>query len=452
MTDEKEIVLCRPRQFLPKQKQVFDLIFNEDGQKTKYLLYSGAVRAGKTLLLSQVGIKAALDYPGSIGMVLSNSYSQLRDAVFKTFIEEIKAYQTTLDENGIPIELITYTTSPGKMDVSFYNGSEIMFRSCDKEEKIRGVTLDWFELDEPIQMKEDVFKQLMARISGKRMPFHFGLLATNPGAESHWIYKNFYRNSDKERFLTVETNVYENTLLPNYTEYIKDLETNYDMDWTRRFLEGHWGAFSGQIYKMFNTDKHVRDFDQDLKNVPGIERYIAGVDFGIRDPTCILVLMKTKANTLFVINEFYESEKTSFEIANILKKLNTKYNFTKVYCDPSSADLIKQAFDLGVPIGKFDNNEVKSYANNAVAPGIAKLQSTFKADHRITIHSSCTNLIRSIQSYRYKNADNDIPLKEDDHAADALRYALTDYNPIPDDTMFGCGNFMDRLGRLRRST
>jgi hypothetical protein len=162
--------------------------------------------------------------------------------------------------------------------------------------------------------------------------------------------------------------------------------------------------------------------------------------------------MKTKANTLFVISEFYESEKTSFEIANIIKKLHSKYNFTKVYCDPSAADLVKQAFDLGVPIGKFDNNEVKSYANNAVAPGIAKLQSTFKADHRITIHSSCTNLIRSIQSYRYKNADNDVPLKEDDHAADALRYALTDYNPIPDETEFGCGSFIDRLGRLKRST
>lgn len=456
MSEEKEIVLCRPRQFLPKQKQVFDLIFQENlGENGKLLnnygLYSGAYGAGKTLLLAQVGIKASMDYPGAKGLVGSLSYTQLKDVIFQTFIDEIDGYQRVLNDNNIPIQIAEHTISPGKMNITFYNGSEIMFRACEDSEKLKGRNLEWFMLDEPIEMKAEVFKQLMARLRGGNMPFHFGLLATNPGAENHWIYQYFYMDK-KPGYFAVDTNTYDNILIPNYEEYIKSMEARYDPDWVRRYLEGHWGAFSGQIYKMFNTNKHVRDFDQDLKNVPGIERYIAGVDFGIRDPTCILVLMKTKANTLFVISEFYESEKTSFEIANIIKKLHLKYNFTKVYCDPSAADLVKQAFDLGVPIGKFDNNEVKSYANNAVAPGIAKLQSTFKADHRITIHSSCTNLIRSIQSYRYKNADNDIPLKDDDHAADALRYALTDYNPIPDETEFGCGHFKDRLGRLRRAT
>ena len=449
MSDEQELILPRPRQFLTKQKEVFDLVFDDSNDKTRYVLYSGAVRAGKTLLLAHVGVKAALDYPGSVGMVLSNIYPQLKDAVFKTFVEEIAEYQKILDENNIPIELMRYTTSPGKMDLFFYNGSSIMFRSCDKEEKIRGVTLDWFELDEPIQMKEDIFKQLMARISGKKMPFHFGLLATNPGAENHWIYKNFYTKK-ADRFFTVETNVYENVLLPSYTEYIKDLESNYDPDWTRRFLHGYWGAFSGQIYKSFSVDKHVRDFDPELKNVPGIDRFFAGVDWGIRDPCCILVLMKTRANNLFVIEEYYENERSSFETAHTIAKLHKKYNFTKVYCDPSAADLVKQAFDLGVPIGRFDNGEVKSYANNQVSPGIAKLQSTFK-NNKITIHSSCINLIRSLQSYRYKG-DGETPLKEDDHAADSLRYSLTDYTPILDETEFGCGKFMDRLGRLRRST
>ncbi len=403
-----------------------------------YGLYSGAYGAGKTLLLAHVGIKASLDYPGCKGLVGSLSYTQLRDVIFQTFIDEIEQYQRVLNDNGIPIQIATFTISPGKMNIVFYNKSEIMFRACDNSEKLKGRNLDWFELDEPIEMKSEVFKQLMARLRDKNMPFHFGLLATNPGAENHWIYQYFYVDK-KPGYFAVDTNTYDNVLIPNYEEYIKSMEARYDPDWVRRYLHGHWGAFSGQIYKMFNQDKHVRNFDQSLKNVPGIERYFAGVDFGIRDPTCILILMKTKANNLFVIEEFYESEKTSYEIANIIKKFHLKYNFTKVYCDPSAADLVKQAFDLGVPIGKFDNNEVKSYANNSVSPGIAKLQSTFKSENKITIHSSCINLIRSIQSYRYKNVDNDIPLKDDDHAADALRYALTDYNPIPDETEFGCG-------------
>jgi hypothetical protein len=147
--------------------------------------------------------------------------------------------------------------------------------------------------------------------------------------------------------------------------------------------------------------------------------------------------MKTKENNLFVLEEYYESERTSEETAKVIAQLHKKYNFTNVYCDPSAADLILNTYNLGVPMGRFENGEVKSHANNQVAPGIAKLQSTFK-NERITINTSCVNLIRSLSAYRYKG-DGETPLKEDDHAADSLRYALTDYDPITEDCEFGCG-------------
>jgi PBSX family phage terminase large subunit len=454
MSYSEEIILTRPRQFLPKQKEVFDLIFKvnigDNGKPiTNYGLYSGAFGAGKTMLLAHVGIKAALDYPKSIGFVGSLTYNQIRDVVFRKFCNEIEKYQETLNASNIPVKLATFTTSPGKMNINFYNGSEIWFRSCDNERNLAGKDLDWFALDEPVDLPEGVMTQLIGRLRGENIPFHFGLLATNPGAENHWIYKYFYMDK-KPGYFAVDTSTYDNILIPNQEEYIKSMESRYDTDWVRRYLKGVWGAFSGQIYKTFNQEKHTRKFDQELKNVPGIDRYFAGVDWGIRDPCCILVLMKTKANNLFVIEEYYESEKSSFETAHRIAELHKKYNFTKVYCDPSAADLVKQTHDLGVPIGRFDNGEIKSYANNAVSPGIAKLQSTFK-NNKITIHTSCVNLVRSLLAYRYKN-DGETPLKEDDHAADALRYALTDYSPIPDETMFGCGRFIGKYGNLKRAT
>jgi len=434
-----EIILTRPRQFLPKQKQVFDLIFKETiGENGKcinnYGLYSGAFGSGKTMLLAHVGIKTAIDYPKSIGFVGSLTYNQIRDVVFRKFCMEIEKYQEVLNEAGIPIKLATFTISPGKMNIVFYNGSEIWFRSCDNERNLAGKDLDWFALDEPIDLPEGVMTQLIGRLRGENIPFHFGLLATNPGAENHWIYKYFYMDK-KPGYFAVDTSTYDNILIPNQEEYIKSMESRYDSDWVRRYLKGKWGAFSGQIYKVFNQDKHVRPIN--IKNFNNIDRYFAGVDWGIRDPCCILVLMRTKDNNLFVLEEFYESEKSSYETSKLIAQLHKKYNFTKVYCDPSAADLVKQCFDLGVPIGRFDNGEVHSYANNAVSPGIAKLQSTFK-NNRITINTSCVNLVRSLLSYRYKG-DGETPLKDDDHAADSLRYALTDYDPIIDDTEFGCG-------------
>ena len=94
----------------------------------------GRFGAGKTMLLAHVGIKASLDYPGSKGLVGSLSYTQLRDVIFQTFIDEIDEYQQILNDNNIPVQLAVHTISPGKMNIVFYNGSEIMFRACDDAE------------------------------------------------------------------------------------------------------------------------------------------------------------------------------------------------------------------------------------------------------------------------------------------------------------------------------
>jgi PBSX family phage terminase large subunit len=446
LSDIKEIILKRPRVFLPKQKKVFDLVFKENmGKNNKltnnYVLYSGAFGAGKTILLAHVGIKAALDYPNSVGFVGSLSYPQMRDVVFRTFIQEIDLYQKKLDDNNIPIKLAEVTTSIGKMNINFYNGSEIWFRSCDNERNLAGKSIDWFGLDEPVDMKQGVMTQLIGRLRGTAMPFHFGMLATNPESETHWIYDYFYIEK-KDGYFAVDTNTRDNILLPNQEQYIKDMENTYSVDWVRRYVDGKWGAFSGQIYKEFNKELHVKDFDfeksfgnrKDL-----IDKFICGVDWGVRDATCILPALLTKNNVVYILEEYYETGKTSYEVAQKLLEFHKKYNFTKIYIDPSAVDLRNQACELNTPSGYFENGEWKSYADNTVNTGIAKLQSAFK-NNKIVIHSSCINLIKYLLAYRYKG-DGETPLKENDHAPDTVRYLVSDYNPILDDIMFGCGHW-----------
>ncbi|GAH16311.1 unnamed protein product [marine sediment metagenome] len=48
-----------------------------------------------------------------------------------------------------------------------------------------------------------------------------------------------------------------------------------------------------------------------------------------------------------------------------------------------------------------------------------------------------------LQAYRYKPG-TEIPIKELDHAPDALRYGVTDYNPYTDDSGFGWGHWFKR--------
>ena len=267
------------REFLPKQIETMEAV-----KKYRYVLYSGAVRAGKTLIADHIAIQTCIENPGCQGFIGSLTTTQLSDVVFKVFEQELKYYQDILDKNNIPITLVAMRYSKGDMKAIFYNGSEIVFRHCEQEQKIRGKTLDFVILDEPIEMNEEIFHQLMQRISGGHIKNPFILLTTNPGAQSHWIYKHFYKKATEE-YYTIETTTYDNILLPQYKKYIKNLEDNLDEDWILRFLNGRWGAYSGQIYKDFNINKHTGDYTN-FKNFKYIN---IGVDWGNKNPSCVLV-------------------------------------------------------------------------------------------------------------------------------------------------------------------
>ena len=383
-----------------------------------YTVYSGAVGAGKTLFAAHVAIEACVNNPGSKGFLGCLTYTQLKNVFFTTFKEEAQKYEDLLRENNIPVKLLKrLVTSKGNMEAEFFNGSIIYFVACEKEEKLRGYTLDFFILDEPIEIDEKIFKQLMARMRGKHMPRTFGLLTTNPGSQNHWIYRRFYGNiENKNEYKHIDTCTYDNVFLD--PSYIKDMESAYDEDWIKRFLRGKWGAFSGQIYKRFSPEKHVGSFKENTD----IKYYIAGVDFGVKNPSCVITLGVTKEGDVYVVDEYYKAERTSQQVAKIIEAFHNKYHYRKVYCDPSAKDLIMQTKSLGVPIEKADNE---------VAGGISKVQSLLKKD-LFAIDKSCFNLIREMQDYRYKKDklnQNEVeePVKLDDHSVDALRYALTNF-------------------------
>jgi len=401
------------REFLPEQLEIMGAV-----KKFRYVLYSGAVRAGKTLLLAHVAIRTCIENPGCTGMLGSLTTPQLTDVVFRVFQQELLIYQRALDKKGIPITLAVIKHSKGDMKAVFWNGSVVMFKPCDDEMKLRGLTLDFAGLDEPIDIDVEIFKQLMNRISGGHIKTPFILLTTNPGSQTHWIYDYFFRKKTDE-YYTVETTTYDNVLLPEYETYIKSLEENLDEDWILRFLNGKWGAYSGQIYKHFNPDKHVGNY----KNFKDIKYYIAGVDWGIRNPSCILSIGITKDKEVIVIDEYYISGKTSAQIAQKISDLHhEKYHYRKVYIDRSALDLIVQTTDLKVPAEKADND---------VPGGIGRIKSVIRAG-KLHVDKDCKNLIREMQAYRYekdklnKNPTEN-PVKQDDHAPDALRYGLTSH-------------------------
>jgi PBSX family phage terminase large subunit len=427
MIEEKTIEVDFPlKGFLPKQLKVFNLC-----KKGFITMYSGAFRAGKTKLLAHVGIATALENAGCRGLVGALTETRLGTVVFRQFKDEIKLYQQRIDEAGIDLQLAKrIIESKGERLIEFYNGSIIDFRACNEERNLSGYTIDFFLLDEPVDMVQDVFTQFIGRLSGTgTVKKPFAMLATNPESELHWLYKYFFLNDD-ENFKCIETNTYENKLLPHYDEYIQRCLKNWDSDWVKRYLDGKWGAFSGAIYKEFNPDKHMGSF----RKIP-VEYMIAGVDWGLRDPYVILIGGVTSDNRLIIKYEYYGKGITTKELAEKLAKLHEEHKFRKVYCDPSAADLILQAYNQGVPIGKKVGSEIRSFADRDIFSGIARVQSLFKNDS-LLVDTSCINFRKEHSSYRYSEG-KDKPMKgQKDHTCDATRYLTSDFNPYSDDNYF----------------
>lgn len=406
------------------------------------ILYSGAFRAGKTLLLANASAIICLSHNKVKGCLGSQTSKTLKTVVLSLVQDELDKYQEKLDKAGIDLKLVKYTLrSEGNMETKFFNDSLIYYRQCDDERKLAGMTLDFFGLDEPVDMAEGIFTQLIGRISGTgNLSNTFGMLTTNPSSELHWIYKYFYLMK-LDRYSHVDTCTYDNVLLPNYDKYIKSKEAAWDKDWVRRYLNGQWGMFEGQIYKEFLPEKIVGDYE----DLP-VKEHICGIDWGLQNPHCVLDIGITNDNRLVVLREHYGTKMTTDELSKLIAEWHKDVKFSKVYIDPSAADLIQQCYERGVPCATSKSDTLHGFADNDVQNGIAKVQSLLR-QKLILVNKICINYIKEMMAYRYQEG-TEKPIKENDHACDAFRYGVTDFNP--DGKCIGFKGLVTDLFRRRR--
>ena len=107
-----------------------------------------------------------------------------------------------------------------------------------------------------------------------------------------------------------------------------------------------------------------------------------------------------------------------------LKDKKQIYNFAAGYGDPSEPQFIIMANQQGLNMRE---------ADNAVLPGINEVFKALEIQKdgkpRLYVHERCKHTIEEFGRYRYKDtkigvAQQENPLKVDDHAMDAIRYGI----------------------------
>jgi len=172
---------------------------------------------------------------------------------------------------------------------------------------------------------------------------------------------------------------------------------------------------------MFDTEKHIVEAP---KNLAEYTQFWTGIDYGTVNPFVILLLGKHKNGKTYVLKEYYYDskktgkQKTDPEYTQDLKDFIKDYPVKAIYVDPSAKSFIVQC----------QRERLLVYeAKNEVLEGI-RFVSTLFSNEKLYIDKSCINLQKELASYvwdeKAQKRGEDKPLKQNDHAPDALRYAL----------------------------
>jgi len=378
---------------------------------------TGSIRSGKTIvtLLRWLFFVAKAPRGGELVM-----FGRTRDAVWRNCIMPLqnpslfgRLSAHVVGNYGAP----TVTILGRRVHV--------LGASDSKAEKvIRGMTVAGAYFDEITVAAEELFTQLLGRMSvtGAKL---FG--STNPDNPAHWLKEKFLDRVDelpdwKHWHFTLPDN-------PSLSaEYIESISAEFTGLWYKRFILGEWVAAEGAVFPMFNPATHVIPWD----DVPPLHRVMAiGVDYGTTNPTAAIVLAQGQDGDLYAIDEWSYSSRdhntplTDAQLADRLEHFLTVDHAPGdprqpdvFILDPSAASFRTELALRGQPVMNADNN---------VTYGIQTLASLF-SEQRLYVTDRCQRLLREIPGYAWDDKataeGKDQPIQVNDHAIDALRYAV----------------------------
>jgi len=324
-----------------------------------------------------------------------NTYQQARDIAWEQLRNELRN-AGKINESRLEIELV--------------NGSKLLLRGWEAIETLRGQRFDLIVLDEVAMMRnfwlqwQGVIRPTLTDTKGE------SLFISTPKGFNHF-YDLFNLERKDGDFRSFQFNTANNPHIPQ--EEINKAQQELTED---RFAQEYLADFrkiEGLVYKEFDRKRHLFE---EMKSFP--IKTIGGVDFGFTNPAAIITIKKDKDACYWVTDEWYKKGQTDAQIADYVQALK----WDECYPDPESAGGIEELKRRGVNVREVVKGK------DSIRNGINAVRELFKTN-RLKIHSSCRNLLWEIETYSYRDSnsdknDDEKPIKDNDHALDALRYAL----------------------------
>ena len=366
--------------------------FLQECRKQKEIVVYGGAGSGKSYTVAQFLIIEKLLSNRNKRLLVTRKYNPSLKVTTWQLVHEI------LNELEIP-----YMENKTEQILQLPRRNEIYFRGLDDAEKIKSSEFNYIWMEEATEFDFEDYLQLKLRLRRATTSVNQLFLTFNPVAG--WTQKQFFEQ-ESDDVAILHTTYLDNPFLD--IEYTKMLELLKDQDeaYYQIYTLGRYAILKNKIYNNYQVVSRMPEMYDEI---------IYGVDFGFNNPSVILEI-GLKDDNIYITKELYETRLTNEELIERLKTFVYSKN-AEIYADSAEPARIEEISRAGFNIYP---------AKKDVKNGIDYLKRKM-----IYLNKDCVNTIKEIQMYKWKEDRKgnvlDEPVKFNDHAMDALRYAVYTY-------------------------
>ena len=357
---------------------------------SRYVAFVAGRNSGKTYAGSVKAINC-VDQLGGLGIIAAPDFPMLEFGAKRAFIQRLR-------DQRIPFELHQQRgviTIPSKK-------AEIRFATLETEGRVRGPNYTWGWVDEVEYVTDrSIWQALKGAIRSGDNPQLF-VTTTPKGRRLVW--------DEWVQHATPNHAIYRATTRDN--PFIDAEDYIAGLGYTGRFLqqeiEAEFVGYDGLVFPEWSQDR-LRQVD-----CTGW-RTVLGVDIGTRNPTAVLTVRQAGDGRLHLERELYRRNMGASDVIASIKAEADRVQPEAIYIDPSAAGYVLDLERDGYPVIKADNDRKRG----------VQLMATALADG-LTVDPSCLSFVDEIESWHYPDnkRESDDPVKDNDHAMDAFRYAV----------------------------
>ncbi len=370
----------------------------------KYRFVTAAVsrRQGKTYIANIIGQLITL-VPGANVLLMSPNYS-LSQISFELQRQLIKHFD---------LEVVRDNAKDKVIELS--NHSTIRMGSVNQVDSVVGRSYDLIIFDEAALVDgRDAFNVALRPTLDKENSK--AIFISTPRGRNNWFAEFWYRgfSDDFPEWCSIKATYHENPRISEQ-DIVEAKRTMSESEFNQEYM-ADFNVFEGQVWS-FNQETQCKDLTEiDTTNMD----VFAGMDVGYRDPTAFCVMAYDwDKETFYLLDEYFDSERTTEQHAMKIRKLVDKWNIDYIYIDSAAQ---QTRFDFAQ---NYDITTIN--AKKSVLDGIGHVAGIVDND-KLFVHQRCNESLTCLDQYQWDPNPNLLREKPKhnyaSHMADAIRYAL----------------------------